>query len=71
MSVGHGLLWCGIAAGMWALGEVRSRRAAVRGAASLALTSGAVNTLGSRGLARTWTWPRYGQGWRKSRRAPP
>ncbi|WP_419995091.1 bifunctional phosphatase PAP2/diacylglycerol kinase family protein [Streptomyces boninensis] len=51
-SANHGVLWFGIAAGMWALGGSRGRRAAVRGAASLALSSAAVNTLGKRAVGR-------------------
>ncbi|ORT55650.1 bifunctional phosphatase PAP2/diacylglycerol kinase family protein [Streptomyces sp. CB03238] len=51
-SANHGLLWFGIAAGMWAVGGVRSRRAAVRGAASLALASATVNTLGKGAVRR-------------------
>ncbi|MGQ4511457.1 phosphatase PAP2 family protein [Streptomyces sp. DW26H14] len=42
----HGLLWCGAAAGIAVLGRgARSRRAAARGLASLALASTAVNTV--------------------------
>ncbi|MFD8555526.1 hypothetical protein ACFV08_28985 [Streptomyces fradiae] len=44
-SANRGVLWFGIAAGMWALGGARGRRAAMRGAASLALASLTVNTL--------------------------
>lgn len=44
--VAPGMLWFGAAAGMWALGGVRGRRAAVRGAASLALASAAARALG-------------------------
>ncbi|MFD3580427.1 bifunctional phosphatase PAP2/diacylglycerol kinase family protein [Streptomyces sp. NPDC058644] len=51
-SANHGLLWFGIAAGIWAFGGVRSRRAAVRGAASLALASATVNTLGKSAVRR-------------------
>ncbi|MEU1020028.1 diacylglycerol kinase family protein [Streptomyces sp. NPDC005898] len=42
----HPLLFGGIAAGMWALGGARGRRAAVRGVTSLALASVTVNALG-------------------------
>ncbi|MGI5403866.1 bifunctional phosphatase PAP2/diacylglycerol kinase family protein [Streptomyces sp. CA-135486] len=53
-SANHGLLWFGTAAGMVALGRsVRSRRAAVRGAASLALASAVINTVGKRSVRRT------------------
>ncbi|MCF3962559.1 bifunctional phosphatase PAP2/diacylglycerol kinase family protein [Streptomyces fuscigenes] len=42
----HGLLWVGAAAGIAVLGRgARSRRAAARGLASLALASGTVNTV--------------------------
>jgi diacylglycerol kinase family enzyme/membrane-associated phospholipid phosphatase len=51
-SANHGLLWFGIAAGMWTLGGGPSRRAAVRGAASLALASATVNTLGKGAVGR-------------------
>ncbi|MFG2862265.1 bifunctional phosphatase PAP2/diacylglycerol kinase family protein [Streptomyces sioyaensis] len=51
-SANRGLLWFGIAAGMWAVGGVRSRRAAIRGAASLALASATVNTLGKAAVRR-------------------
>ncbi|TGB10092.1 bifunctional phosphatase PAP2/diacylglycerol kinase family protein [Streptomyces sp. MZ04] len=51
-SADHGLLWCGIAAGMWAFGGARGRRAAVRGITSLALASVTVNTLGKRAVRR-------------------
>jgi len=44
-SANHGLLWFGTAAAMVALGRgARSRRAAVRGAASLAVASAVINT---------------------------
>lgn len=52
-SADHGLLWFGIAAGMWALGGARGRRAAVRGVASLALASATVNTLGKSAVRRS------------------
>ncbi|MFF8828295.1 bifunctional phosphatase PAP2/diacylglycerol kinase family protein [Streptomyces sp. NPDC015131] len=49
----HGLLWFGAAAGMAVLGRgARSRRAAVRGVASLALASAAINTVGKRSVRR-------------------
>ncbi|WP_142212880.1 bifunctional phosphatase PAP2/diacylglycerol kinase family protein [Streptomyces sp. SLBN-118] len=52
-SANHGLLWFGTAAGMAALGRgARSRRAAVRGMASLALASAAINTIGKRSVRR-------------------
>lgn len=41
----HGLLWGGAAAAIAVVGSARARRAAVRGAASLALASTAVNTV--------------------------
>ncbi|MFM9371962.1 bifunctional phosphatase PAP2/diacylglycerol kinase family protein [Streptomyces sp. Da 82-17] len=49
----HGMLWGGVAVGMWALGGARGRRAAVRGAASLALASATVNTLGKGAVRRS------------------
>ncbi|QGV77712.1 bifunctional phosphatase PAP2/diacylglycerol kinase family protein [Streptomyces ficellus] len=49
----HGLLWFGTAAGIAVLGRgARSRRAAVRGVASLALASAAINTIGKRSVRR-------------------
>ncbi|MER7107699.1 bifunctional phosphatase PAP2/diacylglycerol kinase family protein [Streptomyces sp. NPDC000229] len=49
----HGVLWFGAAAGMAVLGRgARSRRAAVRGVASLALASAAINTIGKRSVRR-------------------
>ncbi|MFE2938330.1 bifunctional phosphatase PAP2/diacylglycerol kinase family protein [Streptomyces sp. NPDC059255] len=52
-SANHGLLWFGAAAGMAALGgSARSRRAALRGVASLALASAAINTVGKRAVRR-------------------
>lgn len=51
-SANHGMLWFGIGAGMWVLGGVRGRRAAVRGAASLALASATVNTLAKGAVRR-------------------
>lgn len=52
-SANHGLLWFGAAAGMVALGRgTRSRRAAARGVASLALASATINTIGKRSVRR-------------------
>ncbi|MFI6288963.1 bifunctional phosphatase PAP2/diacylglycerol kinase family protein [Streptomyces sp. NPDC051018] len=49
----HGVLWLGTAAGIAALGRgARSRRAAVRGVASLALASAVINTIGKRSVRR-------------------
>jgi diacylglycerol kinase family enzyme/membrane-associated phospholipid phosphatase len=49
----HGVLWFGTAAAVAALGrDARSRRAAVRGVASLALASAAVNTVGKHAVRR-------------------
>ncbi|MFI2369437.1 bifunctional phosphatase PAP2/diacylglycerol kinase family protein [Streptomyces sp. NPDC018833] len=49
----HGLLWFGTAAGIAVLGrDVRSRRAAVRGVASLAVASALINTVGKRSVRR-------------------
>ncbi|MFF8960679.1 bifunctional phosphatase PAP2/diacylglycerol kinase family protein [Streptomyces sp. NPDC014894] len=49
----HGVLWLGAAAGIAALGGgARSRRAAVRGLASLALASAVINTVGKRSVRR-------------------
>lgn len=48
----RGVLWCGVAAGMWALGGARGRRAAVRGVVSLALASATVNTLAKGAVRR-------------------
>ncbi|MFJ8163174.1 bifunctional phosphatase PAP2/diacylglycerol kinase family protein [Streptomyces sp. NPDC096136] len=42
----HGVLWGGIAVALTALGTPRTRKAALRGAASLALASATVNTVG-------------------------
>ncbi|MCX5339542.1 bifunctional phosphatase PAP2/diacylglycerol kinase family protein [Streptomyces atratus] len=51
-SADHGLLWFGAAAGLAALGgSARARRAALRGIASLAVASAAINTIG-KGAAR-------------------
>ncbi|MFI1015116.1 bifunctional phosphatase PAP2/diacylglycerol kinase family protein [Streptomyces sp. NPDC020965] len=52
-SANHGLLWFGVAAGVAVLGRgARSRRAAVRGVASLAAASAAINTVGKRSVRR-------------------
>ncbi|MFI5806835.1 bifunctional phosphatase PAP2/diacylglycerol kinase family protein [Streptomyces sp. NPDC051561] len=52
-SANHGLLWFGAAAGIAAFGgSTRSRRAAIRGVASLALASATVNTVGKRSVRR-------------------
>ncbi|MER5890715.1 phosphatase PAP2 family protein [Streptomyces sp. NPDC001941] len=52
-SANHGLLWFGAAVGIAALGRgARSRRAAARGVASLALASATINTLGKRSVRR-------------------
>ncbi|MFD9498132.1 bifunctional phosphatase PAP2/diacylglycerol kinase family protein [Streptomyces sp. NPDC060035] len=52
-SANHGLLWFGAAAGMAALGSsARSRRAALRGIASLAVASAAINTVGKGAVRR-------------------
>ncbi|MBB5937392.1 bifunctional phosphatase PAP2/diacylglycerol kinase family protein [Streptomyces zagrosensis] len=51
-SANHGLLWFGIAAGMAATGHRPTRKAALRGVASLALASATVNTVGKRSVRR-------------------
>ncbi|MGK5637508.1 bifunctional phosphatase PAP2/diacylglycerol kinase family protein [Streptomyces sp. URMC 126] len=51
-SADRGLLWFGLAAGAAVLGGRPARRAALRGAASLALASATVNTLGKRSVRR-------------------
>ncbi|MEV8455760.1 phosphatase PAP2 family protein [Streptomyces sp. NPDC052095] len=52
-SADHGLLWFGAAAGMAALGSsAKARRAALRGVASLAVASAAINTVGKRAVRR-------------------
>ncbi|MFF3286299.1 bifunctional phosphatase PAP2/diacylglycerol kinase family protein [Streptomyces sp. NPDC003023] len=52
-SANHGLLWFGTAAGIAVLGRgARSRRAAVRGVASLAVASAVINTVGKRSVRR-------------------
>ncbi|MFF0450830.1 bifunctional phosphatase PAP2/diacylglycerol kinase family protein [Streptomyces sp. NPDC004609] len=49
----HGVLWFATAAGIAGLGRgARSRRAAVRGVASLALASAVINTVGKRSVRR-------------------
>ncbi|WP_351222789.1 phosphatase PAP2 family protein [Streptomyces sp. NPDC002133] len=49
----HGLLWFGTAAGIAVIGNrPRSRRAALRGLASLALASATINTVGKRSVRR-------------------
>ncbi|MFE7403656.1 bifunctional phosphatase PAP2/diacylglycerol kinase family protein [Streptomyces sp. NPDC057557] len=52
-SADHGLLWFGAAAGLAALGgSARARRAALRGIASLAVASVAINTIGKGAVRR-------------------
>ncbi|MFF9687610.1 bifunctional phosphatase PAP2/diacylglycerol kinase family protein [Streptomyces sp. NPDC014623] len=52
-SANHGLLWVGAAAGMAVLGSsARSRRAALRGVASLAVASAAINTVAKQAVRR-------------------
>ncbi|MFD4948962.1 bifunctional phosphatase PAP2/diacylglycerol kinase family protein [Streptomyces sp. NPDC058239] len=52
-SADHGLLWFGAAAGLAALGgSARARRAALRGIASLAVASAAINTIGKGAVRR-------------------
>ncbi|MGW6290741.1 phosphatase PAP2 family protein [Streptomyces sp. NPDC055107] len=52
-SANHGLLWFGAAAGIAALGSsARSRRAALRGVASLAVASATINTVGKGAVRR-------------------
>ncbi|MEV7541532.1 phosphatase PAP2 family protein [Streptomyces sp. NPDC089915] len=48
----HGVLWGGIAAGLTVLGSARTRKAALRAAASLALASATVNTVGKWSVRR-------------------
>ncbi|WP_424213102.1 bifunctional phosphatase PAP2/diacylglycerol kinase family protein [Streptomyces sp. BI20] len=48
----HGVLWGGIAAGALVFGTPRARRAVVRGAASLALASATINTVGKWSVRR-------------------
>ncbi|MBC3991613.1 phosphatase PAP2 family protein [Streptomyces sp. AC563] len=52
-SANHGRLWLALAAGMAATGHRTTRRAAVRGVASLALASLTVNTVAKRSVRRT------------------
>jgi len=51
-SANHGVLWFATAAAIAASGTPRARRAAVRGVASLALASAAINTFGKRSVRR-------------------
>ncbi|MET7647958.1 phosphatase PAP2 family protein [Streptomyces sp. NPDC005426] len=52
-SANHGLLWFGAAAGIAAFGgSARARRAALRGIASLAVASAAINTVGKGAVRR-------------------
>ncbi|MEU1493355.1 bifunctional phosphatase PAP2/diacylglycerol kinase family protein [Streptomyces sp. NPDC005775] len=52
-SANHGLLWVGAAAGIAAFGgSARARRAALRGIASLAVASAAINTVGKSAVRR-------------------
>ncbi|MEU8773931.1 phosphatase PAP2 family protein [Streptomyces sp. NPDC048606] len=48
----HGVLWGGIGAGIAVLGTARARKAALRGAASLALASATINTVGKWSVRR-------------------
>ncbi|MET9873752.1 phosphatase PAP2 family protein [Actinacidiphila glaucinigra] len=48
----HGLLWFGVAAGIAAVGGRTGRRAALRGAGSLAVASAVVNTIGKGAVRR-------------------
>ncbi|MGW7098990.1 phosphatase PAP2 family protein [Streptomyces sp. NPDC054838] len=48
----HGVLWGGAAAAIAVFGSTRSRKAAVRGAASLALASATINTVGKWSVRR-------------------
>ncbi|MET9854003.1 phosphatase PAP2 family protein [Streptomyces sp. NPDC006450] len=49
----HGVLWGGAAVGIAVLGSAGARKAAVRGAASLALASATINTVGKWSVRRT------------------
>ncbi len=49
----HGVLWTGLAAGLWISGDRRARRAAWRGIGSLAAASATANILGKGVAART------------------
>ncbi|ARZ66961.1 phosphatase PAP2 family protein [Streptomyces sp. HU2014] len=51
-SADHGLLWFGLAAGAAVVGGRPARRAALRGAVSLAVASATVNTIGKRSVRR-------------------
>lgn len=48
----HGILWAGAAAAIAVVGSARSRKAAVRGAASLAVASATINTVGKWSVRR-------------------
>ncbi|WP_330294710.1 bifunctional phosphatase PAP2/diacylglycerol kinase family protein [Streptomyces sp. NBC_00503] len=48
----HGMLWAGAAAAIAVIGSARSRKAAVRGAASLAVASATINTVGKWSVRR-------------------
>ncbi|MEV6684245.1 phosphatase PAP2 family protein [Streptomyces sp. NPDC051130] len=48
----HGVLWGGAAAAIGVFGSTRSRKAALRGAASLALASATINTVGKWSVRR-------------------
>ncbi|MFJ9340794.1 bifunctional phosphatase PAP2/diacylglycerol kinase family protein [Streptomyces sp. NPDC101733] len=48
----HGVLWGGTAAAIAVLGSTRARKAALRGAASLALASATINTVGKWSVRR-------------------
>ncbi|MBT2481550.1 bifunctional phosphatase PAP2/diacylglycerol kinase family protein [Streptomyces sp. ISL-94] len=48
----HGVLWGGAAAALTAFGSARARKAALRGAASLALASATINTVGKWSVRR-------------------
>ena len=51
-SANHGLLWFGVAAGMTALGDRTTRKAALRAVASLTVASVTVNTLAKHAVRR-------------------
>ncbi|MDH6566748.1 diacylglycerol kinase family enzyme/membrane-associated phospholipid phosphatase [Streptomyces sp. SAI-117] len=69
-SADHGVLWFATAAAMAASRTPRSRRAAARGLASLALASLTVNTLGKRSVRRTRPVPDPVRVVRQLRRRP-
>lgn len=48
----HGVLWGGAAVAIGVFGSTRSRKAALRGAASLALASATINTVGKWSVRR-------------------